>query len=607
MPGPVITEKNADRSWVERPQDAGGPVAPARSPFYVGVSGFCDLAEADVPRMRKAVAAFFQIVRTHIPDTEFKVLLGLTASGDLPVAELALELDIAVEAVLPMPIEELVADFDEASQRLLRTLLARPSLHCVQLPQPANGTGGNVLTFPDWHAAAHRNLIEILINKSNLLLAVWDGRMSSRPGGTADTVVGYLGVRTEESSQARHLEFATLDPDVNTDSPFVYWIPIDAKGEDARVAELRPCFLTALGDTILTLGAELPEALRQRLGDLNEYNRDFCRTQSEIRTASGNALLGDVPTDLPLADRPRLAQIDSEYVKADWLALHYQRRSDGLFSLFGAFAFVMGCLYLAYDKLGENQVLLSVYLVILLGSLALYRLLYSKVWFFKHLRYRALAETMRVKFYLCFAGIGRSLGAAEVFALSGIENFDGFGWIADVLKDVEPMGLAAGPALDPRRIDFVRDAWVASQHRYFKRKVRQLEGKARLVSRWQKVAVASTVIVLLTRLLLPQSIRSVYAINDVPLKNLLMLGAEIMALFLGAWKLHQSKMATRELIWQYRNQLAHFSRATTELERTATPSRKAVLLVELARRSLMESYLWTIHRYHREHAPPGGG
>jgi hypothetical protein len=607
MSGPVLTEKHAGRSSIERPQDAGERSAPARSPFYVGVSGFCDLAEVDVPRVRKAVAAFFQIVRTPIPDTEFKVLLGMTACADLLVAEMALELDLAVEAVLPMPIEDFAADFDEANQRLLKTLLAHQNLHCMELPQPTNGTAGNVLTFPDRHAAAQRNLIEILINKSNLLLAVWDGRMSSRPGGTADTVVRYLGIRTDESSHARHLEFATLDSEINTDSPFVYWIPIDSEGQDARVAGLRPCFLTALGDTILTLGAEPPEALRQRLEDLNDYNRDFCRAQSDIGAASGGTLLGEVPLDLPLVDRPRLAQIDSEYRKADWLALYYQKRSDGLFGLFGVFAFVMGCLYLAYDKLGENQVLLTAYLVILLGSLALYRLLYSKVWFFKHLRYRALAETMRVKFYLCFAGVGRSVGAAEVFALSGIENFEGFGWIADVLKDVEPVGLAAAPALDPRRIDFVRDAWVASQHRYFRRKVQLLERKDRRVSRWQTVAVASTVIVLLTRLLLPQSIRGVYVMTDVPLKNLLMLGAEILALFLGAWKLHQSKMATRELIWQYKNQLAHFLRASTELERTATPSRKAELLVDLARRSLMESYLWTIHRYHREHAPPGGG
>jgi hypothetical protein len=607
MSGPVLTEKQTSRSSVERPLAAGERMGPARSPFCVGVSGFCDLTEADLARTRRTIASFFDIVRTLIPDTQFKVLLGMTGGGDLLVAEMALELDIAVEAVLPMPMDEFVADFDEAKLRLLKTLLAHQNLQCVELPQPANGTSGNVLAFPDWHATAYRNLIDVLINESNVLLALWDGRMGSRLGGAADAVVRFLGIRTDESSQALHLEFATVEPDVNTDSPFVYWIPIESAGKEARVAGLRPCFLTALGDTILTLGAELPQALRHRLEAFNEYNRDFCHAQADIRSSSGGTLLGEVPPDLALDDRPRLAQIDSEYVKADWLALYFQKRSDGLFGLFGAFAFVVGCLYLAYDKLGENQVLLSVYLVILLGSLTLYRLLYRKVWFFKHLRYRALAETMRVRFYLCFAGVGRSVGAAEVFALSGIESFEGFGWIADILKDVEPVGPAVAPVLDPRRIDFVRDAWVANQHRYFKRKVQQLERNDRQVSRWQMVAVASTVVALLARLLLPQSIRDVSVTDNVPLKNLLMLGAEIMALFLGAWKLHQSKMATRELIWQYKNQLAHFSRASEELERTATPNRKAQLLVELARRSLMESYLWTIHRYHREHAPPGGG
>ena len=88
-------------------------------------------------------------------------------------------------------------------------------------------------------------------------------------------------------------------------------------------------------------------------------------------------------------------------------------------------------------------------------------------------------------------------------------------------------------------------------------------------------------------------------------RNLLV--ASVTALLLGAWKLHQSKMAKRELIWQYTNQLARFSRSSAELERTATPARRTEVLVELGKRSLMEGYLWTIHRYHREHAPPGGG
>jgi len=73
---------------------------------------------------------------------------------------------------------------------------------------------------------------------------------------------------------------------------------------------------------------------------------------------------------------------------------------------------------------------------------------------------------------------------------------------------------------------------------------------------------------------------------------------------LGAWELHQDKMATRELLWQYRNQLGHFTQARLELAHIRSASRRAEVLAALGKDSLMECYLWTIHRYHREHEPP---
>ena len=79
---------------------------------------------------------------------------------------------------------------------------------------------------------------------------------------------------------------------------------------------------------------------------------------------------------------------------------------------------------------------------------------------------------------------------------------------------------------------------------------------------------------------------------------------EFLAVLLGVWELHQTKMATRELLWQYRNQLGHFERARMHLERITSMTRRDEILVKLGRDSLMESYLWTIHRYHREHEPP---
>jgi hypothetical protein len=89
-------------------------------------------------------------------------------------------------------------------------------------------------------------------------------------------------------------------------------------------------------------------------------------------------------------------------------------------------------------------------------------------------------------------------------------------------------------------------------------------------------------------------------------KDLLTFGMGFGVVTLGAWELYQNKMATRELLWQYRNQLGHFARARRQLARTAGVDSRTAVLTDLGKDCLMESYLWTIHRYHREHEPPGG-
>jgi hypothetical protein len=63
-------------------------------------------------------------------------------------------------------------------------------------------------------------------------------------------------------------------------------------------------------------------------------------------------------------------------------------------------------------------------------------------------------------------------------------------------------------------------------------------------------------------------------------------------------------MATRELLRQYRAQLRHFSRALAQLKMTTGMTGRLRVIAQLGRESLMESYLWAIHRFHREHEPP---
>src|SRR5256885_8174037 len=50
----------------------------------------------------------------------------------------------------------------------------------------------------------YTTLFRSLIRRSSLLLALWDGRPSNLSGGTADTVLRYLGVHTDESRSEEH-------------------------------------------------------------------------------------------------------------------------------------------------------------------------------------------------------------------------------------------------------------------------------------------------------------------------------------------------------------------------------------------------------------------
>jgi hypothetical protein len=63
-------------------------------------------------------------------------------------------------------------------------------------------------------------------------------------------------------------------------------------------------------------------------------------------------------------------------------------------------------------------------------------------------------------------------------------------------------------------------------------------------------------------------------------------------------------MATRELLWQYRNQARLFADATATIAASASPEARRAVIADLGERSLFETFLWTIHRFHREHEPP---
>src|SRR6185312_12611630 len=374
--------------------------------------------------------------------------------------------------------------------RVLETLLRSPRVRCIELSGQAPAVRGSEADESAQRDAPYLNLTREIGRTCNLLLAIWDGSPSALTGGTADTVLRYLGMRTERNSH--EVSVVLTDAPADQQPPFrlVYWVPAARVSQSPPRGE-QPCFLSGLGDNVLQRWRGMPKQLASQLDELNAYNREYRQVARDARKRRApDSLARTLPKDAPVphATRAMLARIDAEYGKADALAMYYQRRSDRLFTFFSLMAFVMGLAYLAYERFIQVRMLLFVYLLVLFSSLGLYYLLHGRRWFAKHLMCRALAETLRAKFYLHFAGADRLVDAEAVISLSGIDRFHGFSWIGHVLTSVEGPPQSAAERGDTQDccVDDVDTAWIESQRKYFVSKVARLERASRRTKHLQQ-------------------------------------------------------------------------------------------------------------------------
>ena len=146
--------------------------------------------------------------------------------------------------------------------------------------------------------------------------------------------------------------------------------------------------------------------------------------------------------------------------------------------------------------------------------------------------------------------------------------------------------------------------WIVGQQEYFRRRIRALERDHRRLEKLKSVMMYMIATFALVLLLFAHQLHDLMPGTTITGHDGVMFLMGLLPVWLGIWELYQNKMAMRELLWQYRNQLGHFTIAELQLARDTTTERSQEILAQVGKEALMESYLWTIHRYHREYEPP---
>ena len=303
---------------------------------------------------------------------------------------------------------------------------------------------------------------------------------------------------------------------------------------------------------------------------------------------------------------PSAAQaIDREYVRADQLAMSNQKLSDRLFKAFGLMAGAMGLLFLVYAKIAALKVFLVGYVLLFAAGFLMFVLGARRGWFGRHLAYRALAETLRTRFFLVLSGAGDRVDTNRVLSLTSIEHFHGFEWLRDAIRCSAPLVYESDVSIT-ERLEAARERWVSDQSGYFERKLHALHHQHEKLEKVKMWLFVGSFLGALALVFFKKTIAHFDA-GGLDGKTLLVFLMGLLPLWLAIWELYQNKMATRELLWQYSNQREFFRKAEVRLESADDDEAKLQITADLAERSLIEIFQWTIHRFHREHEPPAAG
>ncbi|THD12132.1 hypothetical protein [Metallibacterium scheffleri] len=554
-------------------------------PLVVGVTSHRNIPAGEIESIRRRVREFLAQLQHDFPALPLVVLSALAEGGDQLVAQEALALGARLIAPLPLPRDLYLEDFaDPTTRARFEALCAHAEV--LQLPLRAGQTRHAVGPPGTARDRQYAQAGVYIVNHCHILLAIWDGKESTRLGGTAQVVRYHLGGSMPGLIDRRHDARHVLG---GGDERLLFHIVCSRNEADGAVAVgLQP--LQALWRTAETAQAAelgMPPEFRQMFTHMAEFNDECDKYAAAIRLAVQSHR--DANATLPM---------DDVFYAADWLAIHFQRRVLLAMRTTYTLAALMGIAFALYAHLAEHNYLIYLFLLLFASGALVVGLARHRDWHRKYLDYRALAEFLRVQSYWRHAGIPATGG--HEFAHDNFlqrQNTE-LGWIRNVMRAV---GLDArvDPATHgPEALTRVIAEWVgvsgkSGQLHYYERKTVERSGLHHItemvgsISLWGGVAISIVLVVF----------AHIFAQDT---KNTLVMFMATLSIIAAVREAYAYRKADKELIRQYRFMQRIFTSARTALDRATEAIEQRQILISLGEAALTEHAEWTLMQRERE-------
>jgi hypothetical protein len=566
----------------------------------VAVSGHRDLDPTRVRDVKQSVRSALGDLTRRLGPRHLELVTGMADGADGLVTDIARELGLRVHAILPKPVTEYRSELSEDALSRLDGLLTDPDVRVSTIsgPSPLRSDAAQAD-----EATPYECLGVYLARSADVLIALWDGDSERKPGGTLDVMSRHLDRRYADRRLVAPEPPRILPAPARCASgPIATWVRTTRSTGAAQPGAGLSYLVGSDIDGVWYGLDEAPPHLEDLLDEVSAVNELGDRTTS----SDAYPLVDELPADASPELRTALAETHAAYLTADRLAMGSQSRSDRAFVAASLIAAAMGFCFLWFAKIHDHSGWLYGYLALFAVGYGVFRSAHRGHWLQRHLSLRALAETLRIRFFATLMGLADEVDFKGVLALSGVSSFPGFGLVAGA----DRIGVSTSSTVTPARLDHhdevVRNRWVDDQAAYFGHRSHQFERRHELLETMSRSLYGLSFVAVALIIAFASEFKKVDLFGDTSSKTLIVFLMGLLPLWLTLWELHQGRMATRELLWQFRNQERLFRQASVLLDGAPSEERSRVY-VELAERSLFETYMWTIHRFHREFTPPAGG
>ena len=556
----------------------------------MAVTGHRDLVADEVDLLRERIRSFFDQLAREYPDLHLELLTGLAEGADWLVAEEAMALDIPVVAVLPFALAEYRKDFDgdvDAFDALLERCEVRV------LP---NLEGEDPATSSEARGRHYAQLGVFLSNHCQVLLALWDGRQLEQPGGTSSVLSYHL------TGVMPGYDFVEATPNLlaNNENDLAYHVVCSRDREggapDPPLSPGESFWVT--GYFGRQSGKHMPYDYDLMLDRLGVFSRDLQRRSQELE-AEARGILDEAP-ELDVPSGARFA--DRLYARADWMAVHYQKKFAFGLLLSHGLAVLMGVVFIVYSEFIEHWPLAVAFMALFATGVIFHVVGERREWHRKYLDYRALAEGLRVQVYWNLAGVVRSRSAGFAYDNFLQKQDVDLAWIRHVMRSAS-LRRDRNAKPDVRWVPWVVEQWVGrkdgqGQLGYYTAKARSKAATFRRtellgqIALWGGIAMAGLLAVFATRLTETEAV-------------LLLILMGILPLVAGIRDAYSHKKADKELIKQYRFMEQVFGNARRLLDDSDDLLLQRRVLKAVGDAALEEHAEWLL--MHRERPLEHGG